>query len=171
MRNLVRFPKLVEALAQSPRFLPEHVEAQDIELRTTLGPFFRISPLQVEVARHYFNNPRTQDRAHIANSQQALRLTLKTHQDELFEITNAIVKTGKEPRERLLDWFALCSNANHKRRATRVDQKTVSSDGFMVNMTVSLAGGTASNLVCANTRAGLPRSSLRPVHGRLIQQD
>ena len=136
MRNLVRFPKLVEALTQSPNFLIEGIAPQHIEIRTILGPFFRISPLQVEVARQYFSNSQTQDRSFIANSQQALRLTLKTHQDELFEITNALVKTGKGPRETLLDWFALCNNANHKRRATRVDQQAVSSDGFMVNVTV-----------------------------------
>lgn len=98
------------------------------------------------MARHYFYNPGTQDKGAIASSQQALRLTLKTHQEELFEIANAIVKTGKEPREKLLDWFALCNNTNHKRRATRVDQKTVSSDGFMVNITVSLASRIAQVL-------------------------
>lgn len=137
MRNLVRFPKLVEAMAQSPTFVSEAVPAQDIETRTTLGPFFRISPLQIEVARHYFSNP-TQDKGFIINSQKALRLTLQTLQEELFEIANAIVKTGKEPREKLLDWFALCNNANHKRRATRVDPRTTSSDGFMVNVTACL---------------------------------
>jgi len=135
---MIRFPKLVEALAQSPRFLANGVAAQDIEKATTLGPFFRISPLQTEVARHYFFNPDAQDKGSIASSQHALRLTLKTHQEELFEIANAIIKTGKEPRERLLEWFALCNNANHKRRATRVDPKAVSSDGFMVNITVCL---------------------------------
>lgn len=136
MRNLVRFPKLVDAIVQSSRFV-DNVSAQDIELQTILGPFFRISPLQVDVARNYFSSPRTRDRGYIINAQKALRLTLQTLQEELFEIANAFVKTGKNSRERILDWFALCNNANHKRRATRVDPKTVSSDGFMVNVTVS----------------------------------
>lgn len=38
----------------------------------------------------------------------------------------------------MLDWFALCVNVNHKRRAMQVDQKQVSSDGFLVNVTVCL---------------------------------
>ncbi|KAL1304695.1 hypothetical protein AAFC00_003647 [Neodothiora populina] len=138
MRNLVRFPKLVDAITQSPRFVHSDVAAQNIETSTTLGPFFRISPLQVDVAKHYFSNPQTQDKGFILNSQKALRLTLQTHQGELFEIANAIVKAGKDPREKILDWFALCNNANHKRRATRVDPKTTSSDGFMVNVTACL---------------------------------
>lgn len=67
-----------------------------------------------------------------------MRLTVQTHQTDLLEITNRILKTGKEAREKLLDWFALCVNANHKRRALQVDKKLVSSDGFMINVTVCL---------------------------------
>lgn len=137
MRNLVRYPKLVEAIVQCPSFLPT-VNPQDIETHTILGPFFRLSPMQAEVAENYFSSPKTRDKGYIVNAQRALRMTLQTHQEEIFEIANTIVKTGKGPRERILDWFALCMNANHKRRAMRVDYKAVSSDGFMVNITACL---------------------------------
>jgi ubiquitin conjugation factor E4 B len=53
----------------------------------------------------------------------------------LFELANTIVRAGPAPRERLLNWFALCVNKNHKKRAMRVDPKVVSSDGFMINIT------------------------------------
>ena len=114
------------------------MEAHDVEARSTLGPFFRLSPLQGSVALNYFSNPKTRDRSYITNSQKALRMTLATHQEELFDIVNAIVKSSKPARETMLDWFALSVNKNHKRRAMQVDPKTVSSDGFMVNITVSL---------------------------------
>lgn len=65
-------------------------------------------------------------------------MTLQTHQTDLLDIVNHIIKTGREPRERMLDWFAKCVNINHKRRAIQVDQKLVSSDGFMINVTVCL---------------------------------
>ena len=65
-------------------------------------------------------------------------MTLQTHQMDLVDIVNRIIKTGKEPRDRMLDWFALCCNVNHKRRAMQVDDRIVSSDGFMINVTVSL---------------------------------
>lgn len=71
------------------------------------------------------------------NAQSSLRMALKTHQDELFDIVNVMIKTGKEPRERMLDWFALTVNSNHKRRALQVDFKQVSTDALMVNITVS----------------------------------
>lgn len=65
-------------------------------------------------------------------------MTLQTHQTDLLDIVNHIVRTGKEARDKILDWFALCVNSNHKRRAMQVDQKLVSSDGFMINVTVCL---------------------------------
>ncbi|KAF2740651.1 hypothetical protein EJ04DRAFT_558641 [Polyplosphaeria fusca] len=136
-RNMVRYQPLLIALAQSPNFVPAGMEAQHIESRTLLGPFFRLSPMQGEVALNYFSSPTTRDKGYIANSQKALRMTLQTHQDELLDITNCFVK-AKDSREKILDWFAFTVNANHKRRALQVDPKKVSSDGFMLNVTVVL---------------------------------
>lgn len=137
LRNVCRYPALLKALAESPKFIPADVPAQSIEKESFLGPFFQISPMQGEVALNYFSAPRTRDRSNIANSQRALRLTLQTHQDELFDIADRFVK-NKETRGKILDWFALTVNANHKRRAIQVDPRHVSSDGFMVNVTAVL---------------------------------
>lgn len=138
-RNLVRYPALVNAIAQSPLFLPTNVPAGSLEVATLLGPFFSISPLQGDVTVNYFSSPKTRDKGYITNSQRALRMTLETHQTDLLDIVNHFIKTGgKETRDKMLDWFALVVNANHKRRAMQVDQKLVSSDGFMINVTVCL---------------------------------
>lgn len=94
--------------------------------------------MQGEVALNYFSSPKTRDRGNIINSQNALRLTLRTHQNELFDIVNHFIKSSKDARQRTLDWFALCVNANHKRRAMRPDPRFISTDGFMVNVTVCL---------------------------------
>ncbi|WPG98285.1 ubiquitin conjugation factor e4 [Acrodontium crateriforme] len=138
LRNLLRFPKIVDAVTKSPLWAQNDVEPQDIETKTLLGPFFRISPMQTKVAANYFSAPRTRDRSFISNGQNAIRMTLRTHQSELFQIADTIVRAGPAPRERILNWFALCVNKNHKKRAMRVDYKTVSSDGFMVNVTHTL---------------------------------
>jgi ubiquitin conjugation factor E4 B len=137
LRHLIRFAPLVAALAQSESFVPADVEAQHIETHTFLGPFFRLSPMQGDVAANYFAGTANQDKGMIANAQRALRMTLSTHQDELLDITNAFIK-NKESRDRMLDWLALTVNKNHKRRAMQVDYKTVSTDAFMVNVTVVL---------------------------------
>ncbi|KNG44905.1 ubiquitin conjugation factor e4 [Stemphylium lycopersici] len=137
LRVFVRFPPLVAALAQSETFLPADIEPQNIETQTFLGPFFRLSPMQPEVAMNYFSGSSAIDKGLIANAQRAVRMTLQTHQEELLDITNTFIK-NKESRERMLNWLALTVNKNHKRRAIQVDRKTVSSDGFMVNVTVIL---------------------------------
>ncbi|KAI4612407.1 hypothetical protein J4E80_007140 [Alternaria sp. BMP 0032] len=137
LRVFVRFPPLVAALAQSETFLPAYIEAQHIETHSFLGPFFRLSPMQADVAMNYFSGSAAVDKGLIVNAQRAVRMTLQTHQEELLDITNTFIK-NKESREKMLDWLALTVNKNHKRRAIQVDRKTVSSDGFMVNVTVIL---------------------------------
>lgn len=138
LRGLVRYPSIVNAITSSDKFMRKGRAAPDIETHSTLGPFFRLSPVDDQVALNYFSSPKTRDRGYIANTQSSLRMTLQTHQDELTEITNAIVKSAKDPREKILDWFAMVINSNHKRRAMRTDPKTISSDGFMLNVTAIL---------------------------------
>ncbi|KAI9829054.1 MAG: hypothetical protein M1832_000077 [Thelocarpon impressellum] len=138
LRNVVRHPPLVTAVVQSPYFLPATIPASLIEVGTLLGPFFQLSPFQSGVTVNYFSSPRTRDTGYITNSQKALRMTLQAHQSDLLDIVNHIIRASKESRDRVLDWFALTVNSNHKRRAMAVDNTTVSSDGFMVNVTVCL---------------------------------
>lgn len=117
-------------------FAPSDVGALDFELESLLGPFFRLSPMQADVALNYFSNAGTRNKTYIANSQNALRMTLKTLQEELFDISHNFVKV-KDARDRMLDWFALTVNLNHKRRAMQAKPEDISTDGFMVNVTVS----------------------------------
>ncbi|KAL8763804.1 MAG: hypothetical protein Q9184_000506 [Pyrenodesmia sp. 2 TL-2023] len=138
LRHLVRYPPLVKAIASSPNFVPISASASDLEATTLLGPFFAVSPLQADITSQYFSSPKTRDRAFITNSQQSLRMALTTHQHDLLDVVNHIIKSDRIARERMLDWFALCVNKNHKRRAMQVDKKLVSSDGFMINITVCL---------------------------------
>ena len=138
IRSMLQYPALVNAIVQSERFLPEDVSAGIFEAATLLGPFFAISPLQGDVTTQYFSAPQSREKSYITNSQSALRMALQTHQMDLLEMTNRVIKTGKEPREKMLNWFARCININHKRRAMQVDQKEVSSDGFMINITTCL---------------------------------
>ena len=135
---MVQYPAMVKAIIQSQRFLPQNVTAGVFEGMTLLGPFFAISPLQGEVTTQYFSSPQTRDKNYIMNSQRALRMNLNTHSMDLLDITNRIIRSSKESRERILDWFAACINMNHKRRAMQVNQKEVSSDGFMINITTCL---------------------------------
>lgn len=139
LKNLTRFPVITTAIAEDPVFLMA-TSAHGIEQHTLLGPFFRISVLQTEVTKSYFASPRTMDKSLVVTSQSALRMTLNNHQKDLLDIVNQFVRASTSSRNRTLDWFAWIVNANHKRRALRVDERQVSSDGFMMNVTVVLDG-------------------------------
>ncbi|KAK4141167.1 ubiquitin elongating factor core-domain-containing protein [Dichotomopilus funicola] len=132
-----RFPPLLNAVAQHPCFQMAQ-SAPGIEKNTILGPFFRISPLQPEVTTVYFAGPRTMDKGRIQTSQSALQMTLQAHQSDLKTVVNAFIRASPQARNKVLDWFAYIMNANQKRRGLQVDQREVSSDGFMVNVTVIL---------------------------------
>lgn len=114
--------------------------APRIEKDTILGPFFRISPLQGEVAKEYFSSPKTMDKRRVQTSQEALRLTIQAHQADLLDIINHFIRASSEARNKVLDWFAYIVNSNHKRRALRPNPLELSSDGFLMNVTVVLDG-------------------------------
>jgi len=138
LRNLIRYKPIAIAITNSSMFCDTTIPAAQLELDTLLGPYFQISPLQADVTMQYFSSPKTIDPARVRASQQSLQLTLRTHQQELFDIANTLIRTSPEARERVLDWFALIVNSNHKRRAMRIDKSTVSSDGFMINVSACL---------------------------------
>ncbi|KAH8821209.1 ubiquitin elongating factor core-domain-containing protein [Xylogone sp. PMI_703] len=139
LKSYSMFPRLVTAIAEDALFQMA-TSAARIEKDTLLGPFFRISPLQPEVTKEYFVGPKTMDKRHIHTSQEALRLTLQAHQRDLLDIINHFVRASPTAKARTLDWFAYIVNQNHKRRAMHVDPRQVSSDGFMMNVTVVLDG-------------------------------
>jgi ubiquitin conjugation factor E4 B len=132
-----KFGPLLEAIANHPRFVMAQ-SAPNVEMNTILGPFFRISPLNRDVAIVYFASPRSIDPTQKMSAQAANRLALTNHQVELHNIAMAFARAGLGPRNRLLDWFAYVMNVNHKRRAMHVNPKDVASDGFMFNVTAVL---------------------------------
>ena len=138
LRTLIRHKPLAVAITESEMFCDKSLPAVELEKRTLLGPYFQISPLQAEVTQQYFGSPKTMDPGRIRNAQQAEQMTLRTHQSELIDIINILLRASTEAREKVLDWFAFVVNANHKRRALRVDRATVSSDGFMINVCTCL---------------------------------
>lgn len=114
------------------------VGADTFEAVTLLGPWFQLSPLQKDSTLSYFSSPKTRDQNFILDSQRILRMTQQMHSTDLAEIVKQFIRASKSSRERILDWFAAAVNLNHKRRAMQVDQRLVSSDGFMFNITTCL---------------------------------
>jgi len=60
MKQIAQFAPLLVAIAEDPLFQMA-TSAPGIEKHTILGPYFRISPLQAEVAKEYFSSPKTME--------------------------------------------------------------------------------------------------------------
>jgi ubiquitin conjugation factor E4 B len=138
LRNCVRFKPICAALTESPKFLISNLAPEQFEKETLLGPFLALSPTHGDVAINFFMSATLQGESYIQTNQGVVRGMMRNHQDELFEIANNIIQSSKQPRERLLDWFAVILNKNHKRRSTWVPVKEVATDGFMINFTAIL---------------------------------
>lgn len=86
----------------------------------------------------YFSSPKTRDQGYIVNAQQSLRMQQQLLSSDHLDIINHMIRASTPARNKVLDWFAAALNVNHKRRAMQVDPTTVSSDGFMFNLTTCL---------------------------------
>ena len=133
----MRHSPIANAITESSMF-NDCRRAELFEKQTLLGPWFALSPLQDKVTLTYFSSPKTRDQTYISNAQRSLRMTQQMLSTELLDVINFLIRSSKDARDRVLDWFATALNINHKRRAMQVDPETVSSDGFMFNLTTSL---------------------------------
>lgn len=140
LKILCQDTKVITAISQHHSFYSSQEPVRGIEKNTFLGPFFHISPIQPEISLQYFSHVKSMNTRMISTAQEALRLTSQAHQKDLLDITYLFVRANVESRNRTLDWFAYALNSNHKRRALRPDPTTLSTDGFLLNITVVLDG-------------------------------
>ncbi|KAJ6264294.1 Ubiquitin conjugation factor [Drechslerella dactyloides] len=136
--RIVTIKPMAILFTTSPIFLPQGLRPPDLEVETLLGPYFRLSPLQGRVVEAYYPSPKTQPSSALNLASSSLRLTTQNHQEVLSAIINHLVRASAEARGRVLDFFATVLNLNSKRRALQIQENTVSSDGFLLNITAIL---------------------------------
>ncbi|CAZ79267.1 unnamed protein product [Tuber melanosporum] len=138
--RLMHHKPIIGILVDLPEFLPppEDVPANLLEKKTILGPYFQISPLQTAVCKTYFTGAKAKSPTSINDATRALRLSLQTLQDQLYQIVMMIIRGSPVARAKMLDFFARVINLNLKRGAIQVDPTTVASDGFMLNINTVL---------------------------------
>lgn len=137
LRKLLQQPAIAVTMCKLESFRPS-CAASDFEFKSILGPFFRISPIHPKVAEQSFGGLVEGSQAQLSSAIMALRTTTPVLQNQLFDICNALVRQSVQSREALLAYFATALNMNKKRHALQVDASTVSSDGFMINITAIL---------------------------------
>ncbi|KAI9367997.1 ubiquitin elongating factor core-domain-containing protein [Aspergillus egyptiacus] len=137
LRNLVRHAAIAAAITESSIFNASRDPAR-FEKETLLGPWLRLSPLQGSSTMSFFASPKTKDPGSILSAQRSVRMVQELLSSDIFDIINHMIRSSQDARNKILDWFAAALNINHKRRAMQVDPNTVSSDGFMFNLTTCL---------------------------------
>lgn len=134
---LVQVKGIAALFPSLPVWLAPNVTGNTIEWKSLLGPLTRLSvfPREFpEIWKTYFSNPTDRKVADIDANKANLRHTIGGLQSSLFSIYNSIVRASPEAREGVLDYFTVVCKANQKRAGMRVDYRTVSTDGFMINI-------------------------------------
>ena len=135
LRTLLSYKDIAVAFVNMPQFNPS-CSAPEIEFQSLLGPYFRISPISGKVSEQTFGLDASP--TNISSGISSLRTTIPVIQGQLFDISNILIRASVETRNALLSYFATIINMNKKRHAIQVDAATVSSDGFMLNLTAVL---------------------------------
>lgn len=149
---LVVHKDLCRVLTSQPDFVPsDGVNNKVILLQfahnSYLYPFFQISalpgapvgqipmfPEDPSIASSMFPNPSMMDRAEVDGAIYSLRSSLSVARNLLAQICLALCKSGPEPRDSVLLWFAKVFNLNKKRAAMQPNPHSTSRDGFMLNV-------------------------------------
>ncbi|KAH8924887.1 hypothetical protein BT69DRAFT_1349120 [Atractiella rhizophila] len=129
---------LEEGLKQIPAGRP-----QLLEVCPPLGLFFGLSTFpdkKPQNASTFFPQPSNMNPGDIHSAFAGLRGTSTSVQNSLFTITNNIVRSGPKAREHVINYWCAVLRLNEKRAGAYVDPRTVSSDGFMVNILAVLLG-------------------------------
>lgn len=139
---LMRFKPIAEMVVKMPNWIPTNVNGREMETLSILGPFLRPSVFADDdraVGLQYFPGDLSSlMRAQVENANSAMRSTLTLLQKGQTELLNLLLRISPVVKERLLEFLAVVINLNSGRSKMHVDEAVVSSDGFIINQTVSL---------------------------------
>ncbi|KAG8832211.1 hypothetical protein FRC17_001747 [Serendipita sp. 399] len=109
----------------------EHERTSILGMVMRLGIFARDWPMVLEA---YYKDFDQMNRQHKETSDASLRATLNNLQLSLFNIVNAIVRAGQEPREAFLAYVARVVELNRRRAAMQFKYEAHASDSFIHNL-------------------------------------
>jgi ubiquitin conjugation factor E4 B len=139
MENLISIKSVAGVITQLDGF---HITGEAIppalDKFFLLGPFLGVSIIEGAQCLANFPDPDTITQPRIDRVAMDVRAELKVIQDRLFFICDKIVRGSPTSRIGLLKYFGDILNLNHKRTAMHAPDETISSDGFMLNITFVL---------------------------------
>ncbi|KZW03235.1 hypothetical protein EXIGLDRAFT_243210 [Exidia glandulosa HHB12029] len=137
LEALVSSKPIATMITRLPRWCPENLPAQVLELGCLFGPLLRLHVMPREwphIWKTYFSDIEKRTKADVDSSNANLRATLVGLQSSMYQIFNAIVRSSPEGREGVLTFFSRVLNANWKRAGAYTHPNTIASDGFFLNI-------------------------------------
>lgn len=131
------FRPICQLIVQLDNWLPEEITnsaGKEFSRICFISPFLRISVFaedDIKVVDLYFNDKTMTDDFQIIYQQLQSRLAIL--RIELHKIFHAIL-VNKSSRENVLSFLAESLKRNKKRSQIQINERTVSSDGFMLNL-------------------------------------
>ncbi|KAI8580706.1 hypothetical protein K450DRAFT_235570 [Umbelopsis ramanniana AG] len=141
LAQVTLYKPIASMLPLLDEFDPENAVANNIEVVSLLGPFFRLSgfpDVAPKVAESYFKNPETRTGADIESTVNTVRSTVHSIRISVHQIMNNMVRASPETRQQLINYLQHIIQLNLKRAQMRVDKTQVSSDGLLSNITQGL---------------------------------
>ncbi|BFZ57128.1 Ubiquitin conjugation factor E4 [Savitreella phatthalungensis] len=138
IKMLLRHREVASVFVRMAEFIPEDATASDYELRSLLGPYFRLSPIEGRAVAKAFNGVSESNPLALRDAIGAVRMAIPALHAQLFDLVNLLVRCTTETRIGVLKFFSRALLLNKKRHALHVDASTVATDGFMVNSTAIL---------------------------------
>ncbi|RKO87198.1 ubiquitin elongating factor core-domain-containing protein, partial [Blyttiomyces helicus] len=155
---LTSFKPIAALLPTFPNWNPPNQSPKSLELLSLLGPFYaQTSTLPSEladttIATTYFgsrapdgdavdinedldgNSIGARGVGDVRSAMDALRGLAEGVHEDLFNVVMAIIKSGPEGRDSVVQFFGSVAKLNVRRAMMQVDRRLVSSDGFMYNV-------------------------------------
>jgi len=137
LKRITAYKEIGVVLVNHPTFFPKKKDGYGFEYECILGPFFKITAYydQPKVGEHYFGSEierlTNQD---VANIKEQLRGKIATYHNNLHAIFMNLLKP-KETRDKATEWLSQCIESNASRAKIQSDIHSLSTEGFMTNIT------------------------------------
>jgi len=168
---LVKYKPIASLLVSLPNWIPKpNIQSgKEMETNSFLGPFFRLTPCppDTSVRGHYFLAPSAMSQQNIDTAFSAIRHILVSSQQSCFEGVKLLLKASPETKEGVLEWISVVLNRNVERTRIQADRRSMSSDGFMLNLSAVLLSFCVPFISPASPKLDLIETSCLLLSSRL----
>ncbi|KAF9128678.1 hypothetical protein BGW39_004850 [Mortierella sp. 14UC] len=135
--TLTDVPAMAAAIPQVATWNPTNATARQLEIVSALGPFLKTSGFCADdpSVAELFGKGLRRNKSDASGAFASIRGAVRGLHTSLFQGVNGIVRSGSEPREKILAYFYSVLRKNERRAQMQVDRATVSGDGLIYNMT------------------------------------